>query len=158
MVINARSSRPEAEAVAKEVEAAGKSPTLDEYLGRAAAAIAGSGNYPTEGPTDAHAGGYAHASPTAAGTAGSGDQTFSNTPTGTNDWTDETFTFAATGSSTLLSLLGSTSVSTNYIGLDRITISEVTPIPASALLFGTALLGLGLATRRSRKGAEPTVA
>lgn len=95
--------------------------------------------------------------------AGSTSQTFNYTPTpGTavNNWVSETLDFTATGSSTLISLLGTQSGGVEeYIGLDNADVEFVsgpsaTPLPATLPLFAGGLGVIGLVTRRRKRKTQ----
>jgi hypothetical protein len=85
-------------------------------------------------------------------------QTFSGGSLSTaTSWDPQVMTFIASGTTSLLSLVGSTSVN-NYIGLDHVQVTfnglAATPLPGSVVMFGTGLLGLGFAGyRRGKKTA-----
>jgi hypothetical protein len=87
--------------------------------------------------------------------AGAASVNATHSATGGNEWTHFVLAFASTGTSTLISLIGSAGVS--YIGLDNISVSFVgvanTPIPPSLLLFASALGGLGFIGWRRRQTA-----
>lgn len=80
-------------------------------------------------------------------------QTFTSTAAGTNNWQTETLMFAATATTTTISLIGE--AGDNYIGLDNVSVIFVSgpsaiPEPASLALLGASLGGLGLMRRRKR--------
>ncbi len=83
--------------------------------------------------------------------AGSASQTFTSAqPTGTNEWTTYSLTFAALSPVTTISFIGSSG--RQYIGLDNVSVlgASAVPVPAAIWLFGTALLGfIGFGRRRS---------
>jgi hypothetical protein len=80
-------------------------------------------------------------------------QQFTSTNTGQHNlWQLETFTFVATGASTIITLTGTTG--DKYIGLDDVALNITTPLPAALPLFATGLGGLGLlGWRRKRRAA-----
>jgi hypothetical protein len=78
--------------------------------------------------------------------AGVTTQNFASILTGTNNWESETLDFVATGTSTAITLTGL--AGNQYIGLDNVSVDPV-PEPATLLLLGTGLFGLGL--MRGRK-------
>ena len=77
-------------------------------------------------------------------------QTFTSTLGGTNNWEREVLSFIADGTSTTL-ILGGASGS-NYIGLDNVSVTA-TPLPASMVMFLTALVPLGFAGYRRKQNA-----
>jgi len=97
-----------------------------------------------------------------AASAGSSSQTFTGASlSGATSWEQQSLSFVANGPSTLLSLVGTNSVG-NYIGLDHVQLTfngvvATTPLPGSVLMFGTALLGLGLTGWRRGAGGAPAV-
>jgi Protein of unknown function (DUF642) len=91
-----------------------------------------------------------------------GHQTFSGATLSTlTSWDSQTFNFIASGTTTLLSLVG-TAQSNNFIGLDHVQIAfngvAATPLPGSVLMFGTALFGLGILGWRKKDGLAPPAA
>ncbi len=88
--------------------------------------------------------------------AGSASQTFTDTNPGTNNnyWESESLAFTATGTSTLVSLVGASGV--NYIGLDNVSVVETSgpgvpePTVWSVMLVGMAGVGGALRSRRKR--------
>ena len=84
--------------------------------------------------------------------AGSTSGTFTSTLLGLNNWETETLLFTATGPVTVISLTGASG--DKYIGLDNVSVTSVTPLPAALPLFagGLGVIGL-LARRRTRKNA-----
>jgi hypothetical protein len=87
--------------------------------------------------------------------AGGSDQVYTGVALGAASWESQVLSFVASGSSTLLSFKGITDVG-NYIGLDHVQVAftgVTTPIPASVLMFGTALLGLGFVGHRRKQSA-----
>jgi hypothetical protein len=91
--------------------------------------------------------------------AGSASQTFTDSNPGTtnNYWQSESLAFTATGTSTLVSLIGASGH--NYIGLDNVSVVETSgpgvPEPAvwSMMLVGMAGVGGTLRSRRKRNFA-----
>jgi hypothetical protein len=77
--------------------------------------------------------------------AGSTSQTFFSTLPGTNNWQSETLDFFAIGTSTAITLTGDSGQ--KYIGLDNVSVDPV-PEPATLLLLGAGLFGLGLMSWR----------
>jgi hypothetical protein len=89
-------------------------------------------------------------------TAAGSSNVFTGVAVGLTSWESQVLSFVATGTTTLLSFKGITQVAGNYIGLDNVKVAfsgVTTPIPASVLLFVTALLGLGFAGWRRKQGA-----
>jgi len=87
-----------------------------------------------------------------ASAAGS-SQLFTLTPTSSNTWATETLFFTAVGSSTTIEFLANSNVTSQYTGLDNVSVSAV-PLPGALPMFGAALVGLGgLARRRAKKAA-----
>jgi hypothetical protein len=81
--------------------------------------------------------------------AGSASGIFTSTdPTSNNAWQLETLLFTATGSSTLISLVGNSG--DHYIGLDNVAV-EAVPEPATWVMMILGFLGVGLVAYR-RKG------
>jgi hypothetical protein len=86
------------------------------------------------------------------------NQSFSGATLSTlTSWDSQTLNFIASGTTTLLSLVGTASAN-NFIGLDHVQVTfngvAATPLPGSVVMLGTGLLGLGFAGyRRSRKTA-----
>jgi hypothetical protein len=83
------------------------------------------------------------------------NQSFSGATLSTlTSWDPQTFNFVASGTSTLLSFLG-TFQANNYIGLDHVQVTfngvAATPLPGSVVMLGTGLLGLGFAGYRRGK-------
>jgi hypothetical protein len=91
--------------------------------------------------------------------AGSTSQVFTSVNTTTTDtWTSEVLDFTATGSSTLISLVGASGQS--YIGLDNVDVVQTgisaTPLPTTWLMMLGGLLGFGFfAYRGSNKNHDP---
>ncbi|HEX4740598.1 MAG TPA: DUF642 domain-containing protein [Caulobacteraceae bacterium] len=91
--------------------------------------------------------------------AGSASQTFTDTNPGANNnyWQSESLAFTATGTSTVVSLVGASGY--NYIGLDDVSVVETSgpgvPEPAvwSMILVGMAGVGGTLRSRRNRNFA-----
>jgi hypothetical protein len=86
--------------------------------------------------------------------------TLPSTTSASGVWDSETITFIATTASTLISFTGVYSVgaegSTNYLGLDNVSLSDPpspVPLPAALPLFATGLVGLGLLGWRRKKKA-----
>jgi hypothetical protein len=91
--------------------------------------------------------------------AGGPAQSFSGATLSTfTSWDSQSFSFVASTTLTALSFIGTSNVA-NYIGLDNVKVAfngvaAITPIPASVLLFASALGGLGFAGwRRSKRAA-----
>ncbi|HEY5290666.1 MAG TPA: DUF642 domain-containing protein [Caulobacteraceae bacterium] len=83
--------------------------------------------------------------------AGSTSGTFTSTQTtSSNFWQSETLGFTATGSTTLIDIVGASGA--NYIGLDNVSVVQTSGVPEPAswslMLFGFAILGAGLRLRR----------
>jgi hypothetical protein len=96
-------------------------------------------------------------------TAGSASQTFTSTNdnTNANDWETETLNFTATGSSTLISLVGFSGQS--YIGLDNVDVEQTgvgaVPEPSTWAMMILGFCGMGfMAYRRKQNGAALNVA
>jgi hypothetical protein len=96
--------------------------------------------------------------------AGGASALYTLTPTGLNQWAAETLTFTATGSSTTIEFLADSAYTSDYTGLDNVSVQKVvqsTPEidPASAasgltlLLGGITILRGRLAARRNRRVA-----
>ena len=81
--------------------------------------------------------------------AGSASKTFTSTMTGTNNWELETLAFTATGTSTLLSLIGNSG--DKYIGLDDVSVVQTTPLPSTWTMLIAGFLGLGFFAYRGSK-------
>jgi len=83
--------------------------------------------------------------------AGSASKLFTSTLTGSNNWEAETLNFTATGSTTVISLIGA--VGYNDIGLDNVSVQlgngppPSMPEPASLVLLGFGAAGIVLARR-----------
>lgn len=91
--------------------------------------------------------------------AGTGDQTFTSTIEPTVGWQTETLDFTATGTSTLISLLGITASNGIYIGLDNVRLEctsacgvAAVPEPSTwtMMLTGFGAIGASIAWRRRR--------
>jgi len=88
--------------------------------------------------------------------AGSASHTFTSTLTGTNNWELETLAFTATGSSTLISLIGYSGE--KYIGLDNVSVAQ-TPLPSTWTMLIAGFVGLGFfAYRGTKKNAASLAA
>ena len=80
--------------------------------------------------------------------AGSTSQEFASTGLIEYNWWDHyVLPFTATGSTTTISFQGLGDPGVLYIGLDNVTVSAV-PLPPTALLLGSGLVGLGLWRRK----------
>lgn len=92
-------------------------------------------------------------------TASAGDASGVFTSPATPDfgWTAESLAFTATGSSTLVSLMGTLDSST-YVGLDHVGLMELSaaPEPGTWVLLWVAVGGAGLSLRRARAAARFT--
>jgi hypothetical protein len=83
--------------------------------------------------------------------AGSHSQIFTTTNSGsqTNLWQTESLSFTASGTSTTISIVGNSG--SNYIGLDNVgVVQTAVPLPATAYLMLSGLLGVGAMARRRR--------
>jgi hypothetical protein len=83
-------------------------------------------------------------------TAGGTTTTFTDNPVGPGAiWTPFSFNFLATGASTPISIQGL--LGKKYIGLDNVSVNQVTPEPSSLALLGLGGLGMtGLVLRRGK--------
>lgn len=81
-------------------------------------------------------------------TAGSTSQVFQVTSLAANLWTTMTLDFVATASTTVLTLQGF-ATSSNYIGLDNVSVVSQVPEAPTVLMFSLGLAGVLLARRRS---------
>ena len=92
--------------------------------------------------------------------AAGASQLYTLTPTNTNQWAAETLTFTATGSTTTIEFLADSAYTSEYTGLDNVSVQQVGSVsapeidPASAASALTLLLG-GLAILRGRRVAKP---
>jgi hypothetical protein len=92
--------------------------------------------------------------------AAGASQLFTLTPTSTNQWAAETLTFTATGSSTTIEFLADSAYTSEYTGLDNVSVQQIGSVsapeidPASAASALTLLFG-GLAILRGRRAAKP---
>jgi hypothetical protein len=78
--------------------------------------------------------------------AGLNSHLFTSTLSSLNGWEHCIMFFTASGTSTTISLTGSTAGG-QYIGLDNVSVSFV-PLPSTVLLLGSGLVGLGLLRRK----------
>jgi hypothetical protein len=108
--------------------------------------------------TEWNGAGSAAAALTASATGSSllASKLFTSVPTGLNQWTTESLTFTANSSSTTIEFLADSAYTSEYVGLDNVSVtakggSSGVPEPASLSLL---LLGLGgvSAARRRRHG------
>jgi hypothetical protein len=67
-------------------------------------------------------------------------------------WTDESLTFTASSTSTVISFIGETDSAGEFIGLDNVSVNPAPPAgvpePASMALLGAGLIGLGAVRQR----------
>ncbi len=77
-------------------------------------------------------------------------QLFILAPTGYNQWQSESLMFTADSSSTTIEFLADSNYTSEYVGLDNVSVTAVssTPEPSSLLLLATGLLVLGPFIRR----------
>lgn len=81
-------------------------------------------------------------------TAGSSTQTFTfNSSEPGNQWGDFSFDFIATGTSTPISIIGTSTANGGYIGLDNVSVVRSVPEPLTILGVGTAI-GFGATFKR----------
>jgi hypothetical protein len=94
--------------------------------------------------------------------AAGASQLYTLSPTGLNQWATETLLFTATGTSTNVEFLANSSYSSEYTGLDNVSVQQVQSSsvpeidPASAVSGLTLLLG-GMAILRGRRVAKPNL-
>jgi hypothetical protein len=80
--------------------------------------------------------------------AGLASQQFTNTLTGVgNQWQQFHLSFAATGTSTTISLSGASTTGGAYIGLDNVAVNAV-PEPATCIFWAIGAIGISILNRR----------
>jgi hypothetical protein len=94
----------------------------------------------------------------ATGTSLLASQFFTLTPTSDNTWVTETLHFTANSSSTTIEFLGDSSYTSEYIGLDNVSVTAATsvfPEPATWGMILIGLIGFGalMRSRRNRVAA-----
>ncbi len=95
----------------------------------------------------------------ATGTSLLASQLFTLSPTSDNAWATETLDFTADSSSTTIEFLGDSSYTSEYIGLDNVSVTAVTsaiPEPATWPLILIGLIGLGARMRSRRNQVAAT--
>jgi len=88
--------------------------------------------------------------------AGSASELFTLSPDSTNEWVTETLDFTATGSTTTVEFLADSDFTSEYTGLDNVSVTSTVPEPAGWTMMLAGFSGLGVAMRR-RRGALATV-
>jgi hypothetical protein len=85
-------------------------------------------------------------------------QLFSLAPTSTNAWAIETLDFTADSSSTTIEFVGDSSYTSEYIGLDNVSVTAATsavPEPATWPVILIGLIGIGALMRSRRNQVAP---
>jgi hypothetical protein len=108
--------------------------------------------------TEWNGSGLSAAALTASATGGTLDasQLFTLAPTSLNQWQSQSLMFTADSSSTTIEFLADSAFTSEYTGLDNVSVTSTTtspspvPEPGSLLLFGSGLASLGLARLRKR--------
>jgi hypothetical protein len=88
----------------------------------------------------------------ATGTSSLASELFTLIPTSSNSWTTETLDFTADSSSTTIEFLGDSSITSEYDGLDNVsvTLASSVPEPASWAMMLAGLAGLVLSRKLAR--------